>query len=48
MLMFIEVLCEKKYKYRIVEYVSRSYFPIDQCLKICEDKNSLEACAVLY
>lgn len=48
MLKFVEVLCEKKYRSRIVEYVSQSYYPIDDSLAICEEKGALEACAVLY
>ena len=32
----------------VVDYVSKNYFPIEECLKICEKKDSIEACAVLY
>jgi hypothetical protein len=31
-----------------MEYVSRDYFPIDDCLEICEEKGIKDACAVLY
>lgn len=48
LLQFVEILCHKKYQSRIVDYVSRSYFPIDESLKICEEKGALEASAVLY
>ena len=48
LLHFVEILCERKFRTKIVEYVSRSYFPIEECLKICEEKGALEASAVLY
>ena len=48
LLHFVEILCEKKFRSKIVEYVSRSYFPIEESLKICEQKGALEASAVLY
>ena len=48
LLIFVELLCEKKFKSKMVDFVSRSYFPVDSCLKICEAKGALEACAVLY
>ena len=48
LLHFVEILCHKKYKSKIVEFVSRSYFPIDESLQICEQKKALEASAVLY
>ena len=48
LLHFVEILCEKKFRSKIVEYVSKSYFPIEESLKICEEKNALEASAVLY
>jgi hypothetical protein len=32
----------------VVELVARSYFPIDECLAVCERTDSLEAAAVLY
>ena len=44
----MEILCSKKYKSKIVDFVSRSYFPIDESLKICEEKGADEASAVLY
>ena len=47
LLIFVELLCEKKFRPKIVEFVSRNYFPVDQCLKICEEKGALEASAVL-
>ena len=31
-----------------MEYMQREYFPIDDCLKICEEKGVTDACAVLY
>ena len=43
----MEILCHKKYRNLIVDFVSRSYFPIDESLKICEEKGALEASAVL-
>jgi len=48
LLLLLEILCEKKFKSKIVDYVSRSYFPIEQSLVICQQKGSLEASAVLY
>ncbi len=48
LLHFVEILCHKKYRAKIVEYVSRSYFPIDESLKICLEKGALEASAVLH
>ena len=48
LLRFVEILCHKKYRNKIVDFVQRSYFPIDESLKICEQKQALEACAVLY
>lgn len=30
-----------------MEYVQREYFPIEDCLKICEEKDVTDACAVL-
>jgi len=44
----VEILCNKKHRSKIVDYVSRSYFPIDESLQICEEKGALEASAVLY
>lgn len=37
----------KNHNKTLVEYVSRSYWPIDECLTICEKKNAIEAQAVL-
>ena len=48
LLQFVEILCHKKYRSKIVDFVSRSYFPIDESLKICEEREALEASAVLY
>lgn len=48
LLRLVELLCEKKVKSKITEYVSREYFPIDETLIICKKKNATEACAVLY
>lgn len=31
-----------------MEYMQRDYFPIDDCLQICEDKGVQDACAILY
>lgn len=44
----VEILCEKKYRKLAMEYVQRDYFPIDECLEICEQKGVLDACAALY
>ena len=48
LLHFVEILCHKKHRNKIVDFVQRSYFPIDESLRICEQKQALEACAVLY
>ena len=48
LLQFVEILCQKKHRGKIVDFVSRSYFPIDDSLKICEEKGALEASAVLH
>ena len=32
LLRLVELLCEKKFRARITEYVSREYFPIDETL----------------
>lgn len=48
LLQFVEVLCHKRHKGKIVDFISRSYFPIEASLKICEERGALEACAVLY
>jgi len=47
-LKLVEILCEKKYKSKAMEYMRRDYFPIEQCLEICEKKRVPDACAVLY
>ena len=36
MLNFLEILIDRKFRAKIVEYVSQDYFPIDESLKICE------------
>ena len=41
-------MCEKKFRSRITDYVSRDYFPMDDTLDICIKKDAVEACAVLY
>lgn len=46
----MELLAEKRVKNHsklIVELVSRNYMPIEECLKICEKRNAVEASAVL-
>jgi hypothetical protein len=48
LLRLVELLCEKKFKSKITEYVSREYFPIDETLIICKGKKATEACAILY
>jgi len=51
LLRLVDILCDRKLKQSsisVVDYVSKSYFPIDDCLKICESKKQIEACAVLY
>ena len=48
LLIFVELLCEKKFRPKIVDFVSRNYFPVDQCLAICQEKGALEACAMLH
>ena len=48
LLHFVEILCYRKYRSKLVDFVQRSYFPIDESLRICEEKKALEACAVLY
>lgn len=38
----VEILAEKKVKNNtltIVDFVSRNYFPVDECLAVCEQKN---------
>lgn len=47
----IEILAERKIKNSnkiLVDFVQRNYFPIDECLAICEKKGITEACAALY
>ena len=44
----VGILCDKKYRKVAMEYVSRDYFPIDDCLAILEEKDVKDACAVLY
>lgn len=44
----VSILCDKKYRKVAMEYVSRDYFPIDDCLSILEEKDVKDACAVLY
>ena len=48
LLKFVEVLCHRKFRSKIVNFVSRNYFPIEESLKICEETKAHEACAVLY
>lgn len=48
LLIFVEILCEKKFRAKIVEFVSHNYFPVDECLKICEKRGAMEASAVLH
>ena len=36
LLNFLEILIDRKFRAKIVEYVSQDYFPIDESLKICE------------
>ena len=48
LLKFVEVLCHRKFRSKIVNFVSQNYFPIEESLKICEERGALEACAVLY
>jgi hypothetical protein len=30
-----------------VDYVERKYFPVEECLSICDSNQAIEACAVL-
>ena len=48
MLELTRIVCKKKYRQRAQEYMQRDYFPIDDCLKICEEKGVIDAQAVLY
>lgn len=34
-LIFVRILCDKKYKSKIVDYVSKNFYPIEECLYIC-------------
>ena len=44
----VQILCIKKYRKVAQTYVSRDYFPIDECLEICEREGVTDACAILY
>lgn len=33
-LIFTRILCEKKYRSKIGDFVKKKYYPIDDCLKI--------------
>ena len=44
----MRVLCFKKYRKLAAAYVAKEYFPIDECLEICEREEVTDACAVLY
>ena len=44
----VSILCAKKYRKIAINYVSRDYFPIDECLEICEREDVADACAILY
>jgi hypothetical protein len=49
MMRMLTILCkERKQRSKVIEYVSRSYFPIDECLAICDKYQATDACAVLY
>ena len=37
MLRFVKILCSKKFRPHLVEYVKKKYFPIVECLEICEE-----------
>ena len=43
-----KILCKRNYRKYAMEYMQRDYFPIEECLKICEDKGIMDACAILY
>jgi hypothetical protein len=47
-LRLVDILCEKKFRNQITDYVARIYFPIDETLAICERRGATEACAVLF
>lgn len=44
----VTILCTKKYRSKCADYVTRDYFPIDECLEICEKEEVIDACAILY
>ena len=51
LLRLVELLAEKRVKNHgklIVDLVSRNYMPIEECLKVCEKRNAIEASAILY
>jgi hypothetical protein len=50
LLRLVDILCDRKLRasVSVVQYVSRPYFPIAKSLEICERKQHVEACAVLY
>lgn len=31
---FVKVLCEKKYRCKLAEYVKKKYYPVDECLDL--------------
>jgi hypothetical protein len=35
----MKVLCEKKYRVKLVEYVKKKYYPVDECLEIIRSIN---------
>lgn len=43
-----KILCKPKYSKFAMEYMKRDYFPIEECLQICEEKGIMDACAILY
>lgn len=43
-----KILCKRKYRKQAMEYMQRDYFPIEDCLEICEGKGVRDACAILY
>lgn len=47
-LKLVRILCEKKFRKYALDYMQKDYFPIDECLEICEDKGVQDACAILY
>ena len=44
----VHILCTDKYRKVAWTYVDNDYFPIDECLEICEADGVTDACAVLY